>query len=85
MILGLIDQDQLGGATPFYAPLVNDDSGFWKVASTSATVGGKVIQRGGNTAICDTGTTLCLVDSALCKKIYAEIPGARYVLPEPQH
>ena len=45
----------------------------------SAVVGSKVIKRPGNTAICDTGTTLCLVDSALCKAIYSQIPGAKYV------
>ena len=38
----------------------------------SAVVGDQTIQRKNNTAICDTGTTLCLVDSSLCKAIYAQ-------------
>ena len=79
LIIGFIDQDELGGRDPFYTPII-DKSGFWKVMSTSASVAGQVIDRAGNTAICDTGTTLCLVDKALCKAIYAQIPGAKYVL-----
>ena len=40
---------------------------------------GKTIQRPkNNDAIADTGTTLALVDDALCKAIYAAIPGAKY-------
>jgi hypothetical protein len=75
-MVGFIDQIELGTATPFYTPIDSSD-GFWKIASTSATIGGKVVQRAGNTAIADTGTTLCLVDKALCKAIYAQIPGAK--------
>jgi len=38
---------------------------------------GETIQRPpGNTAIADTGTTLALLDDALCEKIYSIIPGA---------
>jgi hypothetical protein len=37
------------------------------------------VDRSGNTAICDTGTTLCLVDASLCKAIYDQIPGATYI------
>jgi Eukaryotic aspartyl protease len=48
------------------------------VNSVSAVVGGKSISRSGNTAICDTGTTLCLVDTALCKAVYSHIHGAKY-------
>jgi len=61
-----------------YAPIV-DTSGFWKFSSPSATVNGQTIQRpSGNTAVADTGTTLCLVDSTLCEAIYGAIPGATY-------
>jgi len=74
---GYIDEDGLNGATPFYTPVV-DNSGFWKVNSTSAVVAGKTINRPHNTAICDTGTTLCLVDSALCSAIYGHIKGAKF-------
>jgi Eukaryotic aspartyl protease len=56
-----------------------DNTGFWKVSSTSATVNGNVVHRDSNTAVCDTGTSLCLVDSDLCQAIYSTIPGARYI------
>ena len=76
-LLGHIDAEETASAKPVYFPII-DDSGFWKVDSMSAVVGDKVINRKGNTAICDTGTTLCLVDSALCQAIYSQIPGAKY-------
>jgi Eukaryotic aspartyl protease len=73
---GHIDQAQLGGKTPFYTPIVGD-SGFWKVSSVSIVVNGQTMARPGNTAICDTGTTLCLFDTNTCKAIYAPVPGAK--------
>jgi hypothetical protein len=75
--LGYIDEADVGSQTIFYTPII-DNSGFWKIDTVSAVVGGTVIQRAGNTGICDTGTTLCLVDSALCKAVYAQVPGAKY-------
>ena len=74
---GYIDQDALGGQTPYYTP-VDNSQGFWMFDSTSAVVAGKTIQRSGNTAIADTGTTLALVDDATCKAIYDAIPGGKY-------
>lgn len=74
---GYIDQTALGGQTPYYTP-VDNSQGFWSFQSTSATVAGKTIQRTGNTAIADTGTTLALVDDATCQAIYAAIPGGKY-------
>src|SRR5438045_8849974 len=62
--------------TPFYTPII-DKSGFWKIRSTTAYVNGQKIDRSGNTAIADTGTTLCLVDKALCEAIYAQVPGSK--------
>lgn len=44
----------------------------------SASVNGKVIDRGPNNAIADTGTSLALVSDDLCKRIYEVIPGARF-------
>lgn len=73
---GFIDTAQIGSQTPFYTPVI-DNSGFWKIHSTSATVNGQKVDRSGNTAIADTGTTLCLVDSALCKAIYDQIAGSK--------
>jgi len=84
LTVGFIDQDALGGALPFYTPII-DKSGFWKVTSESAVVAGTVVDRTGNTAICDTGTTLCLVDESLCESIYAQIPGATYYIPPQVH
>ena len=74
---GYIDEDALGGQTPYYTP-VDNSQGFWMFNSTSAVVAGKTIERSGNTAIADTGTTLALVDDATCKAIYAAIPGGKY-------
>ncbi|KAK3173283.1 hypothetical protein OEA41_006612 [Lepraria neglecta] len=74
---GYIDQAALGGQTPYYTP-VNNSQGFWMFDSTSAVVAGKTIQRSGNTAIADTGTTLCLIDDSTCQAIYKAIPGGKY-------
>ncbi len=74
---GYIDQAALGGQTPYYTP-VDKSQGFWMFNSTSAVVAGKTVQRSGNTAIADTGTTLALVDDATCEAIYKAIPGGKY-------
>ena len=74
---GYIDQDALGGQTPYYTP-VDNSQGFWMFDSTSAVVAGKTVERSGNTAIADTGTTLALVDDATCEAIYKAIPGGKY-------
>lgn len=72
---GYIDKTASGGATPSYTP-VDNSQGFWQFASTSASVNGKTDTRSGNTAIADTGTTLCLVDDTLCAAVYGAIKGA---------
>ncbi|OCL15005.1 acid protease [Glonium stellatum] len=76
---GYIDQGVIkaAGTDPSYTP-VDNSQGFWQFQSASATVNGKTINRSGNTAIADTGTTLALVDDATCKAIYAAIPGSKY-------
>ena len=74
---GYLDQTALAGQTPVYTP-VDNSQGFWMFQSTSAVVAGKTIQRSGNSAIADTGTTLALVDDATCQAIYAAIPGGKY-------
>ncbi|KAK5117588.1 hypothetical protein LTR62_005010 [Meristemomyces frigidus] len=73
---GFIDQTALGGATPAYTAIDNSQ-GFWQFPSTTAVVNGNTIQRSGNTSIADTGTTLCLVDDALCQAFYGQIQGAK--------
>ncbi|KAA6414078.1 MAG: aspartic endopeptidase [Lasallia pustulata] len=79
---GYIDAPTLAAANVaesqiYYTP-VDNSQGFWMFASTSAGVNGTSIPRNANTAIADTGTTLCLVDDVTCKAIYAAIPGAKY-------
>lgn len=75
-----MDESQAGTSSKvFYTPII-DTSGFWKINSMSAVVNGQVISRDGNSAIADTGTTLCLVDKSLCESIYAQIPGSKFSL-----
>lgn len=62
---------------PYYVD-INTTIGFWQFASPSASINGKIIDRGLNTAIADTGTTLALVSDDLCEQIYAAIPGAKF-------
>lgn len=77
---GFIDQNVMkasGASEPNYAD-VDSSQGFWQIASTSATVNGTNVDRSGNTAIMDTGTTLCLVDDKLVEAVYKAIPGSKY-------
>jgi len=76
---GFIDEAivRASGQEISYAP-VDNGSGFWMFDSTSATINGNPIQRSGNKAIADTGTSLALVDDATCEAIYSAIPGASY-------
>lgn len=76
---GSIDQSvvQASGQQIAYTP-VDSSQGFWMFNSTSATVNGQTVNRSGNTAIADTGTTLALVDDQTVQAIYNAIPGAKY-------
>jgi hypothetical protein len=76
---GYIDQDVIDRckAEPHYVP-IDTSKGFWQFDSPSATINGQTIDRPGNTAIADTGTTLALVDDKLCKAIYEAIPGSQF-------
>ncbi len=74
---GYIDKEALGGQTPYYTP-VDNSQGFWMFDSASAVVAGQTVERTGNTAIADTGTTLALVDDKTCQAIYKAIPGGKY-------
>jgi len=80
LTVGFIDTAEAGVQSEIYYTPVIDTSGFWKLNSMSAVVNGQVVERSGNTAIADTGTTLCLVDSALCEAIYKAIPGSKYAI-----
>ncbi|KAF2635682.1 aspartic proteinase precursor [Massarina eburnea CBS 473.64] len=77
---GYIDQDVIarcGGGELWYVP-VDSSKGFWQFGSEKAAVDGVVVERPGNTAIADTGTTLALLSDTLCATIYANIPGAMF-------
>jgi hypothetical protein len=74
---GEIDQKALNGQKPAYTAIDNSQ-GFWMFPSTSVSINGKTIKRSGNTAIADTGTTLCLVDDNTVAAIYKAIPGSKY-------
>jgi len=74
---GHIDEEHVVQQAPHYTPVL-DTSGFWKINSCSATINETVVDRTGNTAIADTGTSLCLVESSLCEAIYKAIPGAKF-------
>lgn len=72
---GYIDSNALQGQTPTYTPIDNS-GGAWLFDSSAASINGSRIDRSGNKAIADTGTTLCLVSDSLCEQIYSSIPGA---------
>ncbi|KAK3070003.1 hypothetical protein LTR53_011196 [Teratosphaeriaceae sp. CCFEE 6253] len=72
---GHIDKTAVNNIEPSYTP-VDNSNGFWSFPSASVTVNGDSIERTGNTAIADTGTTLCMVDDATCEAIYGAIDGA---------
>ncbi|KAI9806768.1 MAG: hypothetical protein M1825_006225 [Sarcosagium campestre] len=77
---GYIDEAtvQASGQDIFWTP-VDTREGFWTFDSLEATVNGKRVRRPArNTAIADTGTTLAIVDDALCEAIYDAIPGGKY-------
>ena len=74
---GKIDDSVPGADKPFYVP-VDKSQGFWQFASATASVNGKSVDRAGNSAIADTGTTLALVDDKTVEAIYAAIPGSSY-------
>ena len=66
-----------GATEPYYAD-VDSSQGFWQISSTSATINGQTVTRSNNTAIMDTGTTLCLVDDTLVEAVYKAVPGSKY-------
>ncbi|KAF7310257.1 Acid protease [Mycena indigotica] len=70
--------DETVTSNPITYTDVDSSQGFWMVPSTSFTLNGKTIQREGNTAILDTGTTLALVDDDTVSAIYGKIKGAKF-------
>jgi Eukaryotic aspartyl protease len=74
---GYIDEELTKGKEIHYTDIVSDE--WWTYKSETMTIDGEEMSMPGNVAIPDTGTTLCLLSSDVCKKIYAKIPGAKYV------
>jgi len=76
---GYIDQSLVtaSGQEVEWTPIDNSQ-GFWMFPSTASTINGQTTTQSGNTAIADTGTTLCLVSDEVCEALYNQIPGASY-------
>ncbi|GJJ09855.1 hypothetical protein Clacol_004079 [Clathrus columnatus] len=55
---------------------VDNSEGFWMFPSETTVINGKTVTQSGNTAILDTGTTLCLLSDEVTSDIYKAIPGA---------
>ncbi|KAM0750769.1 acid protease [Meredithblackwellia eburnea MCA 4105] len=53
----------------------------WAFASTAWSLDGVVQRRSGTCAVADTGTTLMLLDSDMCEKIYSETRVKHSVFP----
>jgi hypothetical protein len=75
---GIIDATKAGvnESDIVYAP-VDSSKGFWMFDSSTAMINGNNLNRPSNTAIADTGTTLCLLDDSTVNAIYQTIPGAK--------
>lgn len=74
---GRIDATQFHGEL-HYAP-VDPAQGFWQIASQRFAVGGGAVQKNENAspAIADTGTSLMLVDDAVVRAYWSQVPGAQ--------
>lgn len=74
---GGINKKALGGQTVHYT-FVDSSQGLWQFPSSTATITDREVSRFDNTAVADTGSSLALIDDALCDAIYSTIPGAYY-------
>lgn len=74
---GGINKKALGGQQIHYAPIDNSQ-GLWQFQSTTATITDREVERFDNTAVADTGSSLALIEDAICDVIYSTIPGAYY-------
>lgn len=71
---GYIDTALVGSATPVYTP-ASSVHGYWEFASEFAEINGQRVDRTGNTAYADTGTTLIMVADDLLPLIYGPVGG----------
>ncbi|EPE08195.1 aspartic endopeptidase [Ophiostoma piceae UAMH 11346] len=77
--LGYVDQDLVkSSGKEIVWTDIDNKQGFWMFPSTTATINGQKIDRSGNTAIADTGTTLCLISDEAVEALYKTIPGSKY-------
>ncbi|KAF3760562.1 aspartyl proteinase [Cryphonectria parasitica EP155] len=74
---GYIDTDLVGSNTIHYTDIDNSE-GFWMFDSTTYTIAGTQGTQASNQAICDTGTTLCLLADEVVEALYDAIPGSKY-------
>ena len=74
---GGINKKALGGQQVHYAPIDNSQ-GLWQFQSPTATITDREVERFDNTAVADTGSSLALIEDAICDAIYSTIPGAYY-------
>ena len=74
---GGINKKALGGQAIHYA-FVDNSQGLWQFQSQTATITDREVSRFDNTAVADTGSSLALIDDAVCDAIYSTIPGAYY-------
>jgi Eukaryotic aspartyl protease len=71
---GYIDTELVGSVTPVYTP-ASSVHGYWEFASEFAEINGQRVDRTGNTAYADTGTTLIMIADDLLPLIYGPIGG----------
>ena len=71
---GFIDSALVGSAVPVYTPATSRH-GYWEFASEFAEINGQRIDRTGNTAYADSGTTLIMVADELLPLIYEPVGG----------
>lgn len=72
---GYIDTDTLAGQTPIYAPVIPNRGGWWVVSSEYIVINGQGIDRSGNYALIDTGTTLIKLSDNIVTLIYGIVGG----------
>jgi Eukaryotic aspartyl protease len=75
---GYIDQTLTAGKEILYTDILGaagKHDGRWEFTSSFMTLNNQTIQRPGNTAIADTGTTIIFIDGELLSAIYAPLGG----------
>lgn len=71
---GYLPPELQGNNSPQYLP-VDNSNGFWQLPSEYAIINGQRVDRTGNTAVADTGTTIIHVSDDLLPIIYKPLGG----------